>query len=119
MSDEILRKQAAITPPRTTTTFVVATSTTPASIDVSAYVGRYVTLVAQGADAFILFASTQAAAELVDNTATSGATVAQMIPQNGSADFLLGADDKFVGVETSTGTGKLRLHVSSGRTGPE
>lgn len=118
MSDEILRKQAAIIPPRPGLTFARAASTTPASLDVSAYAGRYITIVADGANLYVLL-GTQAQAEAVDNTAVSGDTQAQMIPQNGSADFLLANEDNFLGFETASGTGTIRVHVSSGRTGTD
>lgn len=118
MTDELLRKAAAVTPPRPGITFARAVTTTPASLDLSAYTGRFVTLTAQGGGVFYLF-GTQAQAEAVDNSATSGNTQAQYLADGATASYLVCAEDDFLGYETSTGTATLRVHVSSGRTGQD
>ena len=112
MSEE-LRKASWVRGPRTGLTFARATSTTPISIDLTSYVGRYVSIVAQTADTFILFGSSQANAELVDNTAVSGNGQASMIAAGAQADFVVDSAYPWIGAETASGTGTIRVHVSS------
>ena len=116
MATEALSKAARIRGPVAGLTFVVSASTTPASVNLTSYAGRWVTLVADGAKLYFLTGSSQANAELVDNTATSGTGRAQMIPDGGSFSYEVDPSYPWLGFETASGTATARVHVSSDRT---
>lgn len=117
MSDEMIRKAAQITGPTLGTTFAVSATSTGASINLSAYVGQWVTVMADGAKAFILLAPNTTAAAALDNTATSGDTRCQAITDGTDRQFEIQAGNGWLGYKTASGTsGVVRIHVSSKRT---
>jgi hypothetical protein len=115
VASEGLDKAARIRAPIAGETFAISASTTPASVNLTSYVGRWVTIVADGAKVYFLTGSSQANAELVDNSATSGNGRAQMIPDGGSFSYEITAAYPWLGVETSAGTAVARVHISSDR----
>ena len=113
--NETTKKAAQIRGPVTGITFAVDVGTSAASVDLSAYAGRWVTLKAEGAKLYYLLAATQTPAEALDPTARSGATCCDYIPADGQDSFEVDITYPRLGYKTSTGTSVLRFRISSER----
>lgn len=118
MSDEITRKSLNITAPVLGEVLVVSATSTAAAVNLAAYVGRWVTVQADGTKAYILMAATETTADNLDDTATSGDTRCAVIADGLEKPFVVAAATPWLGYKTASGTsGKVRIHTSSSRNG--
>lgn len=118
MSDQ--EQQAAyIIGPHINKVSVLALTTTTAGLDLSAAAelgpdvdaGKYLTLRADGADVYYFMNSSNAGT--ADPAATSGADRCYLLPNGQTESFIPRAGFHCVRARASTGTGYLRMYISS------
>jgi hypothetical protein len=118
MSDEITRKSLNVTAPVLGEVLAIAVTSTAGAVSLASYVGRWVTLQADGAKVYILMAASSDAADNLDNTATSGDTRCAVISDGLEKSFVVQAGTPYLGYKTASGsTATLRIHTSSTRSG--
>ena len=114
MSEEE-KKAAGISPPVQGLIFNRATSGTAAALDLSAYVGRFVTVAARTTELFVMCGSTSALADDLDDTATTGANQCFPVPAGTSISFIVSGAYPFLGYKTASAAGFVVVAVTSAR----
>ncbi len=118
MSDHA-EQAAYIIGPHIDKSSVLALTTTPAGLDLSSASelgprigeGRFLTITADGDAAYYFMNNSNAGTP--DPTATSGSNRCQLIPNGGSVTFIPRAGYHFIRARAATGTGFLRMYLSS------
>jgi hypothetical protein len=111
------RQASNILPPTSGSVIVAAVTSTGAStnLDSASWYNLYITVQAETADVYILFAATSVVAEALSDVATgSGATVCAVVPAGTEKNFRVQRGiHKYIGYKTATGSATLRMFKSS------
>lgn len=109
------RQNSHESPPTLGSVLVVACTTAPAVLDLDAYAGKRMAVIAEGGAVAVLFGDTSSTVDDLAPTATTGDTRCMVIPDGMILPFrLTKTTHRYLGYRSVTGTATLRLWPHSG-----